>query len=172
MKKTQRSYRGWLALLIAIALWAFVIYSYRTVDLEKTNFVALASTDEQASQKEAWLIKLHGLLNETKQERASLVGVLPQDVIAFVDSIEALSKTAGIEIHMSGVQPENTKGAKPGTAPGVNFTIQASGSFAQIMRVVQLLDSMSYPTQIQQLELSNSGLTWQLTANVRALTAS
>ena len=169
----NRSLVAWFSLLMALLLWAAVVYGYVLVDKEKNNYSAVASNTEHETQVLAWSSRLHGLLNDSKAERTALTQTLPADVISVVDILEALDKKAGITVKISNAAPEYDKNAKPGSAVPVSFIIEASGQYAQMARFLQLFSSLTIPTSIQQFDLTRQGASlWHLSARIRVLTAS
>lgn len=171
--KTFRSFSGWFALTVMIILWALAVYGYLSIEQQKNNYATLVANANAEAQTVAQASRLHGLMNETKGERAALSGVISADVIALVDAVDAVGKTIGIDIQVSNVQPEAPKKGAPAGAPiPVGFVVQAQGSYAQISRLIELLTALPIPSTVQQFELARSGTSWGITVKVRALTAS
>lgn len=167
------SLRGWLALIVAVVLWVLVAYLVQSIEQQKNNYAVLISEIEKETQLMAQASRLRGLMNDTKDSRAALSGFVSADVIGLVDTVEAVGKTIGVELQISNVQPEaQKKGTLAGAPVPVNFVVQANGSFAQMTRLVELLNVFPIPGTIQQLELTHPGSMWHLTARVRVLTAS
>ncbi len=171
--KTLTPLRGWLALVVALVLWAIAIYIVQSIEQQKNNYAVLVSEIEKEAQLMAQATRLHGLMNDTKNPRTALKGFVSADVIGLVDAVDAVGKTIGVDLRISNVQPEaQKKGAQPGAPIPVNFVVQASGSFAQMARLVELLNTLPIPGTIQQLEFTHPGQNWNLTARIRVLTAS
>jgi hypothetical protein len=170
---TPRKFRGWVALTIALLLWTLTLYAFWSIEQQKKAHVIFVSGAQEEIRLIAQSSRLRGLLNDTKNDRTTLQGIISADVIALVDAIDAVGKTVNLNVQVSNVQPEaQKKGALPGTAIPVTLVVQSEGTFPEITRLVELLNALSIPTTIQQVELVRSGSLWRLTARLKVLTAS
>jgi hypothetical protein len=165
--------RGWLALTVALSLVAIAIYGFLTVEQQKHDYAALVQNVQKNAQLVAQSSRLHGLMNDTKDDRVTLQGIISADLVGLVDAVDAVGKVAGLNLQISNVQPEaQKKGTPAGTPIPVNFVVQADGTFAQLDRLVELLNSFPIPSIIQQLDLNGSGSSWHMTAHIHVLTVS
>ncbi|MDP3645702.1 MAG: hypothetical protein Q8R25_01310 [bacterium] len=167
-------FKGWIALATTVVFSAFVAYAYWVVDRQKYEYIQLVSSAQHTELQEISVTHMHTLMTNTKDDRMFLQTLLPTDVVVAVDAIDTAGEVAGVDVHISAAQPLNG-GAVVDIAGtiAIAFTVQAEGSFAQLSRLVELLNSISVPPiYIEQLDFSRSESLWSLDARIRAFISS
>lgn len=160
--------------MVAVFLSAIVVYVYWIVDQQKYEYAQRISSAQHTDLRDTSTTHTHTLMTNTKNDRTFLQTLLPTDVVTAVDAIDAVGKAAGVDVHVSTAQPLSAStDARATDVIVVAFTIETRGSFAQISRFVQLLNSLSIPpTYIEQLDFSHTQSSWSLTARIQVFIVS
>lgn len=177
MKKSI-SYLSWPLLLIALVAWCAVVWFALTISTQEADRTSNVQSAQDSSAKKASAARIHGLAQDTAQERAQLANVLNVDVVSVVAMIRAVGKAAGVNAKLSDALPETA----PATAPGapaieaVGFVVQADGSFSALMHAAQLYETLPVPSSLQRLDIqavpnltAGKTPTWHMSLYLRVL---
>lgn len=168
---------SWLLLILAIASWAGVGYSanwIKSTAQRRANDTRAALTKaNQAALNQ----KVESLAQSTKDKRTELSKIAGADVVVVVDAIDAAGKAAGLEAKVTdaAVSGSQQLGKNGDTLRGVVFTVQAVGSFAQIMHAVSLYEKLPLLSSVDQLDIekvqgTDAKSQWRMLARIRVMT--
>lgn len=169
--------------LIALSLlaWAGVWFEYQTIDAMRVAHVQALSKMQGTAAREAARSRMRALTLETAADRAILSTSIRVDVIEAAKSIESVGVAAHTDLKVTSVAKQ--AGSVPAAAAAhplhaIDYSVEATGSFAAIMKTAQLLDALPLPSAVTQSDMAlipsdpsgKSGPVWRLTARVRLLT--
>lgn len=181
MKPSRQTILLIAALVGSLMLWVGV---YQAAAYRERSIVAYAqAASEQASTatREAARARMRVLATETTEDRARLAAFVGADIIAVVRQIETVGPLAKVDLSVSSAFPEQVV-SPPGAAAhplrAVGFSVEATGSFAGVLKAAELLEQLPFPIGVEQYDLSlipaepggASGRTWRLTERLRLLT--
>lgn len=171
---TTRAYLAWVGMVLGIAAWGGLVWTslylvsqgaVRAAHVQKTD----ASVVERASRARAAIVA-----QATTRERANLERLAAQDASSIIRAIEQAGKDAGVPVKIGQViAPQETENS---IVHSPAFVIEATGSFASLVRVAELLDSLPIPSRVEQFQLSQAGGTdrakrsWILSVRVQVMT--
>ncbi len=158
-----------LMIIIALAAWAGYGGFFWLLGEERAAYtVALEDSEREALRGES-AARTHAAVAGTERERAALENLLNITILQAVEAIEQAGDAAGASNMTIGAA---TPTEAPKNLTAVSIVANATGSFATLMRAVQLLETLPIPAALEQFELiqSEGGKNvWNLTAHVRIL---
>lgn len=163
------------AALAGIA-WVIAWYAHaRILSLRDARAaqVEAARQDEQARSSAALL---HSAVEESTRAREQLDAVASADVVSVASSIESTGSAAGARVRVTGVAPVPDADAARAKKTGVHtvgYTIEGTGTFSQLMEVLQRLETLPAPSVLEQVTLARAseGALWRLSVRLRVLTS-
>ncbi len=166
---------SWFALLGSIALLALVVYQAGAIREEARTRAAFAADREQQSDRSAYAQRVAAVIAETEDERAKLDAFAKLDVVSVVELLESAGTSAGLTVTVAGAQAESGAQLPTGElVQPVAFSVNTSGSYAAVMRALDLYEHLPLASQIEQLDIardaSGSGRTWSLSMRIRIMT--
>ena len=133
-------------LLLAYGAAGFYIYNMQqgTSDLFDKITSQKQSEDQQTS--------LAILAKNTKADLATLSGaIVPKDgAVAFIKNLETLGTTERVDFKISSA--EETSG---GTFQNLNFEVTVGGSWAQVLKTLDIIESMPYKVSMRSVALTS-----------------
>ena len=176
--KTRNAYIGWLSLGLALGLWGAVLYVALFIQTQAQLSATSVAQSERQIDRAARMLRLSGIISDTKDERARLDGLVQSDVVSVVDIIEAAGVSANVNATVSDALPEGVFSELPGGPPlqTVAFVVQAQGSFSSLMKLVELFEHLPLVSSVGEIDLERTAAanpklaTWHLTARIRVLT--
>jgi hypothetical protein len=169
---------SWVTLVIAILAWAGVVLFAWFVLQMLNNRDTLATSADQAITSQATTARMRALARDTVLERAQLETKAGVDVLDAVKLIEGIA-SGNLTLRVSNVQEEKVVATAGGTAlQAVSMVVDAEGSFAGLMRAVQMLETLPLPTTLQQLDIGRApigekepaNVTWHMNVRLQFLT--
>jgi hypothetical protein len=149
-----------IAVLSVLCLAAAGGYWFLYSGLSETNARSASLLGEiRAEEKRAEEARLLGdLVEETQAERAAIDAkfVGKEDIVPFIERIEATAKAAGIKADVASVDLAPVEGSASKEA--VVLRLSASGSWRDTMHFAALLESLPYAINVKAVSLSASGL--------------
>ena len=104
------------------------------------------------------LMILEKTLVATTDSRAAVAAAFlrSDELVLFIEKLEGLAKTAGVELNLAEPKPVVRKAAS------LELAFQATGSFAGLYRFSTLLENLPYRLEWQSLKWNlKGGTTWQ-----------
>lgn len=163
--------------VLAGAAWVGAWYAYRSVLALRDAKAAAAEAAQKEERTRASAALLRSAVEESAPARAKLEALAHADVVGIASAIESAGKAAGAKVRVSDVSPLPDGDAQRASLTGVHtvgYAIEGTGTFQQLMTVVELLESLPAPAFIEQLTLARAqgGVPgWKLTIRLRVLTA-
>jgi hypothetical protein len=159
------------------------MYLHTYVVQTATQYQVRASAARNSSAREAAQARVRALTTETAVKRTALKEFVQADPIAAAKAIEAVGVTARIALKVSGASPEIipiSAAAAAHPLKAVGFVIEATGTFAGIMKALHLLETLPLPITLVQFDIaqvptdaSQKGIPqWRLNARMRLFTDS
>lgn len=168
----MKSWLSILMLLAAIVAWTGFGGLIFQVANERADYAeALSRSEEEATRGES-AARLRTSVESTEAERAALESLLNISILRAVEVIEQAGRAAGAsDVRIGEATPVSSEAGKVAT---VSIVVNASGSFATIMRTIALFETLPIPATLQQFELEkiDKANTWRLTVRLRVLLAS
>lgn len=155
MKTLARTAWAWALLLLAIGSWALVVWSVQTIDVmaAEQQSVLDASIDQQA--KDTTSARLRSLIADTAEQRARLAEYTHLDIVDAAKRIEAAGNPVKVDLHVRDAGLEAQQGAtRNRSVQTFRFSVEGDGTFTQLMNTATLLQSLPFPVQIVQFELT------------------
>ncbi|MBI4093482.1 hypothetical protein HY417_00815 [Candidatus Kaiserbacteria bacterium] len=176
MKKFSPSpYLSVGTLLLALLLWSGVLYFARTISAAAERHRADLAGMEQQTAEQATTLRFHALARETKDDRSHLDALSSFDLAEILDAIEALARDAGLPVEIT--QAPSITSSESSPIRTASFSIEAQGTFAEVARVVALLETMPIPSSLDEVRLervageaSTARRAWRAITTVRFLT--
>ena len=170
---------GWGLLVVAIAAWGAVAWWIPHIQTMVKNHEVAAQESVQRQMKDVAAIRMHALVFETAAERTRLAAFARTDIVDAAKKIEGAGLPTGVRFRVRDASVETIAGL-PRSSPlqPIGFVIDGDGTFAQLMHAVALLQSLPFPLQIEQLDISSVPAdavkelpVWHANLRVRLLTA-
>jgi len=168
-----------LVMLAGIS-WACAWHVHRTILAQRIEHQALLAAQEQMNREKAVASALRSTVNETVHTRERLDRYAHTDVVSTASAIEAAGKAAGASARVIDVSqvPDRDSGLASATgAHSIGYTVDARGSFQQLMTLLQLLEVLPAPAVIDQFSLARnlepgakSG-SWRMNLRLRLVTS-
>lgn len=146
-KKIKRN----LAVFFFINIILLSVYGYLFYVVENKNAetaVLYTISHQQASDQE----KIQGFgrtLKETEKERNNLSEYFAAktSAVTFIEQIEKIGKSAGVDLSVNSVSDEVKGGAT------TQLTFSAEGSFSALYRLIALVESMPYKVAMKKADI-------------------
>lgn len=170
-------------LALSLASWAGVWYLWNAIgDAAATHAASQDSADSAIAQSAA-NARLRALALDTADARQALVQAAHADIVSSAKVIESVGPAAHVSLKVSGAYAEQV--APPPSASAyplhaIGFNVEATGSFAAIMKAAELLDALPLSTSVEQFDIAQvpqdasakAAPQWRLTERIRLLTDS
>ncbi len=181
MKLSSSTFSAIIALLAAAAAWGGVWYEYTTIDAMRAAHVKALSQIQSTEARQAAQSRIKALALETASDRAVISSATKVDIIEAAKAIESVGEATRTGLKVTSVAKQTGSVSAAAAAHplhAVDYSVEAVGSFAAIMKTAQLLDLLPLPASVIQSDIAlipsdpsaKTGPTWRLTARVRLLT--
>lgn len=176
--RTSLSQLAVLSLLGAIAAWGLVGYvATKTGDDRAALNARFEEISRGSSQRDA-AIRLRALALSSAQERAALDQVVPSDISTIVAAIDATGKNSKAAVQIGTAAPVELPASAPSGLHAVEFVVQASGSFSDVLQSAYLFSELPIPARVTEIDFeqlpstgsSRAKAPWQLTLRLQVLT--
>ena len=171
---------AWLLLGVAIAVWVgggWWAYQIDALVSEREAAITKAA-EEQA--KDVAALRTRALIAETAEDRARLATLSKIDVVEAAKQIESAGMPASVKFHVRDASLEAVPNKQSTPLQPVAFSVDAEGTFVQLIRAIALLRSLPFPVQITQIDLSTNPIDpakkvagapqWHVSLRLRLLT--
>lgn len=160
--------------LVAVLAWAGFGFLVWQLAAERAGYAAAKANAAARAQQADAGSRLAALVRDTKEQREYLEQLAHADVIAAAATIEAAGEAAGAQLTIDGATEVARADGAPSTLQASIVVASAQGSLVTLMRVVQLLETLPFPSVVEGVELRTIGNSddWHLTARIRIVTTS
>jgi len=170
-------------IVLALFSWVGVWYLWNQIGDAARTYAASQDNAESASAQNAVNARTRALARDTIDMRRALVEAAHTDIISAAKTIESVGPAAHVSLKVSGAYAEQIP-LSPGAAAyplhAIGFNIEATGSFAAVMKAAELLDALPLSTMVEQFDMAlipqdssgKSETRWRLTERIRLLTDS
>lgn len=181
---------AWISIIIALAAWASVVVFSLSIQNAAAGATARAGDLQTASDKQALALKMHTLARDTSHARTTLRNILNRDPLAIADILSQAGTDAGVALRVSDAKSQGVATSPGSPRPSaaaanlpqtqaIGFTVEADGSFGDLVRAAAFLESLPVPSRIDELDLQREhnsegapSASWHMRVNVRILTNS
>jgi hypothetical protein len=168
-------------IVVTLLAWTGVVFFVRGIsDAEAARVIQIQNTQQSSTQQSA-LVRMHAIAEDTVEDRARLDQLLSVDVVSTATVLRNVGKTTHVDVKLSGALPELPPGKTPSgpQIQAVGFSVQADGTFAALMRTVQLIETLPLASSIVSLDIQraqdSAGVgtgTWHMSVYIRVFTTS
>lgn len=159
--KHHKNYLALLMIALSITIFVCVLYGYLHytigVSLDRALAAREAVKKEQIykSQKQ----NLTDTYTRTTKDRASLSSYFVADdkKVAFIERIESFGSIAQAKITLSGIVADDLATSLSGTLGRVSMHVDTSGSWASVMRVLKMAETLPYKSSVSAMRIDYSG---------------
>lgn len=178
MKARTMTYVSWLSVLGALCAWTLVAYFGWTITEEQSAHSTQIANAQESTLRQAASARTHALVADTAEQHQALESFLQADVISVAGLIRAAGSGAGVDVEVSNALPEAASPAQSsGAAPvsAIGYVVQAQGSFAALMRALELFETLPVPASVQRFDIErasgpSAGAQWHMSLYLRVLT--
>lgn len=169
-------YGAWGMLLAALGAWAGAGFFWWTIMQDESIRTESIQSARQFSIRHDSAVRMHALAVDTEGARARLDNLLNVDVLSAVDALEGAAKMAKVDVKLGNAQSDSLGvQSGPSSLKAIGFVVSAQGSFASLMRLLTLFETLPLPSSITRFDLEHtSGVSdassWRLNAYIRVLT--
>jgi Tfp pilus assembly protein PilO len=162
--------------LLAGASWVVAWYANASLSAMRDAKVAARAAVQQEMRDNASAALLHSAVEESTDMRTQLERVASADVVSLATAITQAATAAGAVVRVTDVGPVpdiDVGRAKQTGVHTVGYSVEATGTFAQLASVVALLETLPAPSSVDQFTLArvSGGNGWRLSVRLRVLTA-
>jgi hypothetical protein len=145
---------SWVLMCVAVCAWGGVVLgSQLIVRIAQERAADMKDALTKANQ-EALNQKVRALAATTEKDRASLESLLKTELVYMINTIEAAGATARVQSKVSDASLSGTQPI-PQSDPirSVVFSVQAQGTYTQIMHAAKLYETLPLLSSVEQVEL-------------------
>jgi hypothetical protein len=140
-------------LVIFIAMTSFVVYGFMRLDSVRISTGQMER--EIIQEKESIhafdaLVKSYSNIKE-ESEKTSAYFIKEEEIVDFLDNIEALAKVTNTKISIQTVSDKNTASS----SSLLSVDINARGSYSNLHYLLRILEELPYLTEIQSVRFVN-----------------
>lgn len=164
---------SWILLTAAVGALFCAVYAALAIQDAAAAYAAEAKTEAQQLDRKAYAARVGAIALDTKDERAELESFMQLDIVSAAEEFERVGARAGAAVSVTDASPQADGTELPGggTLHWITFAIAAEGSYASIMRALELYEQLPLALEITQLELTKAGdaSAWRMTLRIRVL---
>ncbi|MDB5237962.1 MAG: hypothetical protein JWM46_232 [Candidatus Kaiserbacteria bacterium] len=142
--------------LIACFAWYGIWYIGNDLLDQALARASTASSAQAQSDRVAYTKRIGALVADTTNDRAALEGASGMSIVSIATLIESVGTKTGIVVKVDSAQSQGSSAAA-GTLNDFAVVAEADGSFAQIIRTLQELESLPLPSTVDQIEIMQNG---------------
>ena len=143
--------------LIIISLIALGACFYLFTNIKKTDkeVSLLAVQIESWVKREESLRSIKSLMEDTKKEREQLANLFVQSKgeVDFIEAVESLGRTVGVNLEIESVGVETMKGKTSSSTELFRLSAKTEGSWSGIINLLTLLENMPFSISFENLNL-------------------
>lgn len=145
---------SWIILGIALVAWVAGGWWAYQIDKMVSDREAQLQANSEQHAKDVAALRMRALTAETAADRAKLLDLVKIDVVEAAKQIESAGVPAGVKFRVRDAALDAVPAKQVSPLQPVSFSVDADGSFEQLLRSIALLRSLPFPLQIAQLDLS------------------
>lgn len=172
-----------VSVLLGLVAWGGVWYLYGSILAAADAHAATQLNAESQAARDAMQARTRALALDTMDARAALLESAHADIISSAKLIESVGPLARATVKVSGAAAESGVVQSVGAGRqihAVGFSVEVTGSFANVLKAAQMLETLPLPATIEQFDLSRvppdaSGTApaqWRLNERIRLFTGS
>lgn len=178
MRTSTPTYLAYVALAVAVCAWIAVGYFSWFIRSERMTYTDRIAEVAQESGKIAADARLHALASGSMERSAKLDTIFAPEVSSIIGTIRSVGISAGVPIKINAALPALMPKSQK-DIHAVAFVIESSGSFATMMQVLALFETLPIPSSIEVVDLSQSSQSvpnarvarpWNMSIKLRVLT--
>lgn len=163
-----------LSAIIAVVTGSVYAYMYMRVQSQSAAAVTALTelTSEQANKDHEKT--LNTLYTTTLKDRERIVKqFVPYDqAVSFIEQVEGIGRATGATVSITSIEQSDLSSAEAGTTGTITATIDAHGTWSEIMRTLRYAENLplSVTTKSLQLErFGGKGNVWRIGFRLEAL---
>ena len=170
-----------LLLSIALVAWAAVgLLTYSVINQTAARASGPGPADQSVTQQIA-ATRAHAVVQNMAKSKAELERMTGIDLLTAINRIESAGKPVGIVLHVRDAYSESFGKQAKGPIHAIAFAVEAEGTFAGLIKTIQLLETMPMTISIEQFDFGHtpsidgkpsSRTPWHLSIRIRLLTTS
>jgi hypothetical protein len=144
-------------MIIFAIVTSFVVYGFLRLEEMKSSASLLEQEviqERDSIQAFGSLVKNFSNIKEESQ-KANTFFIKKDEVVNFLDNIEALASTTNTQISIQAVSDKNTAASSSLLSVGV----RAHGSYSNLYYLLRILEELPYQAEIQNVRLTNQRTT-------------
>ncbi|OHA17215.1 MAG: hypothetical protein A3C79_02735 [Candidatus Taylorbacteria bacterium RIFCSPHIGHO2_02_FULL_45_28] len=159
--KHHHSHIALLMVALSITIFIFALYGYMHyavgVSLDRALVAREAVKNEQVYKNQRQ--GLTSLYNDTIKDRAALplLFVADDQKVEFIEKIESFGDTTNARVILSGIVADDLATSPVGTLGRISIRVDAVGSWASIMRVLKMAETLPYKSSVSGVRVDLSG---------------
>lgn len=148
-----------IAILVTISIYASYGYIYYAIGSSLTRALAAREAVKKEQIYKDQKQNLMDMYKQTINDRAELSTFFVADdqKVSFIEAIESFGNSTGAKVVLSGIVADDLATNKPGTLGKVSLHVDATGSWASVMRVLKLAETLPYKTSVGGVRVDYSG---------------
>jgi hypothetical protein len=158
---------------VVAALYAYMFYA-TSASVRQSNAARDIVRAEGTDQSQAKSISELAASTAASRARLASLFVPADNIVVFITALESLGPQSGSTVSLATIDADSLAGAPAGTIGAIRAHINASGSWASVMRVLSLAERMPYAVSIDHVRLDASSLdstahsAWSLSLDIQA----
>jgi len=170
-----------LLLAIATALFMAALYGYVwhriSLSVSQTETARAALSVEQDTKSDEQRLQQEYATSAAGRSRLDGLFIPADDAVTFIETVEGFGKVSGSPVTLSAITADPLTGAPAGTVGTVSAQVVTQGSWASVMKTLDLAESMPYASAVDNIRLDTSvpadsratARIWSLSFDLRAL---
>lgn len=175
MRGKSLTYSSLVFFVIALAAWVLTGFLFFDVSARLASREQLFASESTDAAQAKSAIQIETIATDTAAQRASLQQFIGNDVVSIANDIDAAGTAAGAKTTIGSASTANVSGLPSGVT-ALNFVVQSTGSFSQVWRTAQLLQTLPLPSRVEEFDFTQipssdqKANSWELTTNIDVLT--
>lgn len=154
------------ACVLSIVLVCGALWAVRAMGELSEKHRVFKETQSQGDQRAAYDASVRALLRDTAIQRKSLSAVsFGSDPVRLVEEIRGIADTARLSVVIDSVGSVGVH-KEDQTLEGFAVSVRAEGTYASLVRFIELLESFPGPLAIEQITLERTEKMWTLSSRV------
>ncbi|MFA6404584.1 MAG: hypothetical protein WCW03_01115 [Candidatus Paceibacterota bacterium] len=145
-----------ITLFSTIAIYVYMYYANNSIIERAISARNITNREISNKDQENDLSKLYeSTIGDRQKINALLIG--NNEIVSFVEALEALGSKSGSEVKISALTAENTNNQTIGATSTLRAHVEINGSWNSVMRTLKLSETLPYGITIGDVRLGPSG---------------